>query len=228
VPEQAGVIFGRAMFGATPTFDEESFAEGNDFTEEDFADFEDDFGDGGDFAPFEEPDLPSPNTVGAILLAFGIAYAVVSQRLSRRGFDGTATPFAPISVVLTFLAIGFLSGELEAYGSGVAYIVFGAALTFVGATAARRFTTWAGAAMVGNGVIVIVTEALGDGTTATVAFTVFLLAGLAMVFAAHLLTTSIGEGAEEDQRRSLRPDAPRAGQEPGPPLDETFAPPTSP
>lgn len=207
VPREAGNAFASSLFGGYP-----EDVEGFDETVR--------------VEPPPEPELPDPTTVGGILLAFGVVYGAAGHLVSRRGFDGAGTPFAPLSVVATGLGIAFLSNDLGPVPSGLLLVAFGLAFTFVGAMAARRFTSWSGAAMLGLGVVILTTEALGD-TDGTPAFVVVLLVGLAVVLAAHLLVEGIGEGAEEDQRRSLRRDAPRAGHEPGPRPEEIWAPPTS-
>jgi dipeptide/tripeptide permease len=92
----------------------------------------------------------------------------------------------------------------------------------VGAAGARRFTAWFGAALVAQGVVVLVGEALGDGASTLVASMVFLLVGIGVVCIAHLLATFLAEPDEEDELRSLTP---RTRREPGtgPALDDEAA-----
>lgn len=222
VPEEIGNAFVSSFFGAAQeSFDDSTAFDGSTGFEDAPEPFLPD-------AP-PEPDFPDATTVGGILLAFGVVYAATGHVLNRRLLDGVGTPFAPLAVIATALGLVSLGDDLGELGTGILLVLLGTALTFMGATAARRFTTWSGGALAGIGVVVLVTEALGD-TTGTTAFVVLFLAGWAVIFVAHLLVVAIGEPTEEDQRGSLRPtDGPRAGHEPGPPQDaDTWAPPTAP
>jgi hypothetical protein len=230
-PARGRVFFLALALIATPLFVLEQVEDVSDMPRAAFEDVRYAFvGDSSiDGAP-EPPEhqYPDPTTIGLILLVFGAVYAGLSRVLSGIGHDGVATPFAPLGVFGVVLGISFLADDLGDVFSGALLAAFGIGITFVGAMAARRFTTWAGAVMTAYGIGILVAEALGDGASRTTTSIVFVLAGLAVVFAAHLLVALIGESGEEDQRRSLRNlDAPRAGREPGPPpADEMWAPPT--
>lgn len=152
-----------------------------------------------------EPDLPDPTNLGIIAMLFGAAYAVGSFVLSRRHYVGTATPLSAIGAVSLVVGVLFLSSDLEEIGTGLLLVAIGLGLAFVGASSARRFTTWFGAIAFGLGVVVLVGKAT-DGTSARVGSFVFLVVGAAVVAAAHVATTRLGEPAEEDERRSFRPE----------------------
>lgn len=210
VPETIGQTMSATYFGGSPVFEDDIT-----FDDDGFPVFPED---DPRFSPTMEPsELLDPTNIGLILLVFGAGYVLASQLLSRRGWDGAATPPVAIGAVALVLGTFFLSGDLEAVGVGLVLVAIGLALAAVGALAARRFTTWFGGGAVGIGVIVLVSEALGDDVTTLTASVVFLLVGIVVVLAGHLIAVAVGEAAEEDQRRSLRPDAPRAGSDPGPP-----------
>lgn len=151
------------------------------------------------------PELPDPTNLGIIALLFGTAYVVGSFVLSRRLYAGTATPLAAIGAVSLVVGALFLSDDLKEVGTGLLLAAIGLGVAFVGASSARRFTTWFGAIAFGLGVAVLVGKAT-DGTSARVGSFVFLVVGAAVVAAAHVATARLGEPAEEDERRSFRPE----------------------
>lgn len=211
VPESVGEVFGQTFFGGYPddmTYDEDGFPVIDETT------------------TFEEPvapEFPDPTNLGAIALAFGLVYVGAGLVLARAGFDGTGTPFSAIGGIALLIGIAFLADDLKDVGSGLALVVLGLLVLVVGAVAARRFTTWFGGFLVGVGVLVLVAEALGDDSSGLTSSIVFLLVGLAVVFAAHLVAAVLGEPAEEDQRRSFR-DWTRRGPGVSPTPDDVFAP----
>jgi hypothetical protein len=222
IPESIGQSFSNAFTGSS------SFDSGGGSFDEDTGEFTFEPGDDVTFDEPEQPDFPEPTNLGLIALVFGLVYVVAAHVLSRRRLEGTGTPFAVVGSIASFVGLALLGDDLHEIGSGLCLVALGAGLLYVGAAAARRFTTWFGGFSVGIGVIVLVGKAIGDSPDATMASVVFLLVGIAVVAAAHLLCTSVGEPAEEDQRRSFRP---RARQEPGDgpaPDDTAFAPPTAP
>jgi hypothetical protein len=179
--------------------------------------------------PFSPPEL---TTIGGLSLAFGIAYAAAAFALSRRGYDGTATAFIAVGIAALFVGVQSLVPDLEQVGTGLLAVALGLGLAIIGSASNRRATAWIGAGGVGVGTIVLVQDAVNGQSTSSQSGT-FLLAGLAVVFAGHLIGVALGEPAEEDQRRSLRraeptPDAPEAGHEPGLRTDDSmWQPPTS-
>ncbi|HEX4905885.1 MAG TPA: hypothetical protein VFU93_10560 [Acidimicrobiales bacterium] len=190
------------------------------FPDEGFPD--EDFGEGtfeDDVDSSFEPDLPDPSTLGLIAAVFGLVYVLASHVLTRRGYDGTASPLGAVGGVLLAVAVAFLTDDLREIGSGIVLVVLGLGVLAVGAAGARRFTTWFGAALVAQGVLVLVGEALGDGASTLVTSTVFLLTGIGVVCIAHLVATFLAEPDEEDELRSLTP---RTRREPGtgPALDD--------
>lgn len=120
----------------------------------------------------------------------------------RRGEHRHVEAERAVSLVVGAL---FLSDDLKEVGTGLLLVAIGLGLAFVGASSARRFTTWFGAIAFALGVIVLVAKAV-DGASTTLASLVFLVVGAAVVAAAHVATTRLGEPAEEDERRSFRPE----------------------
>jgi hypothetical protein len=166
-----------------------------------------------------EPDFPDPTNLGVIAGVFGLLYVFASHVLTRRGADGTASPLGAVGGVLLAIGVAFLNDDLRDIGSGIVLVVLGLVVVAVGAAGARRFTTWFGAALVAQGVLVLVGEALGDGVSTLVASTVFLLVGIGVVCIAHLLATFLAEPDEEDELRSFAPGT-RRGPGTGPALDD--------
>ena len=193
-------------------FPEDGFDDGT-FDDE----FADDFGD--DFESSFDPDLPDPTTLGLIAAVFGLLYVLGSHVLTRRGYDGAASPLGAVGGVLLAVAVAFLAEDLKDVGSGIVLVVLGLGVLAVGAAGARRFTTWFGAALVAQGVLVLVGEALGDDVSTLVASLVFLLVGIGVVCIAHLLATFLAEPDEEDDVRSFAPGT-RRGPGTGPAPDD--------
>ena len=223
VPEAIGEAF---LYGfSAGTTSEEDFTVDEDGN----VVVEDEFGEDMTEDELEEPDLPDPTNLGVIALVFGALYVGAGHVLSRRGLLGAGTPPTVLGALLLPLGIAFVADDLGDSPSGVALLVIGAVLLFAGATSGRRFTTWGGAAAFGVGVTVILGDVLPeDASTMTVSL-VALVVGAAVVLAGHTLASAIGEPAEEDQRRTLRPEMEEAGlDEPGPPPDDSvWQPPTS-
>lgn len=165
------------------------------------------------------PALPDPTNLGIIALLFGAAYTAASFVLSRRLFVGTATPLAVWGDLLLVIGTIFLADDLREIPTGLLLAAIGVVLAFVGASSARRFTTWFGGASFATGVIVLIGKAT-DGSSKNVVSIVSVAVGAAVVIAAHLAMERYGEPAEEDERRSFRPAMPpratEAGQVPGP------------
>jgi hypothetical protein len=214
VPETIGQSFSRMFTGtSSESFDSSSggsFDSGGGTFDPDTGEFtiDEDFdeSDSGDFTnELEEVDLPDPTNLGLIALVFGIAYLAGAHLLTRRGLAGTGTPLAVVGALSSFVAITFLADDLEEIGSGLFLVALGVALLFVGAAAARRFTTWFGGFAFAVGVIVLVAKMLGDSPDGTAASLVFLLVGLAVVFLAQLLADRTDEPDEEDALVSFPP-----------------------
>jgi hypothetical protein len=197
------------MMGASSSFEAEtssgemSFDEdGNPVFDEDFQDFEE-----FDETEFEDDsfgfDAPDFTDLGIASLLFGAAYAIAGFVLSRRGFDGTGTPFTAVSIAALVVGLQAVAPDLEQVGTGVLAIVIGVGLAGIGSACKRRATAWIGAAIAGAGAIAVVQKGVEDAS-ATGQSLAFLLIGLAVVCAAQVLTNVLGELAEEDERRSFR------------------------
>ena len=177
---------------------------------------------------FDEREQPDFTDAGVLSLLIGVVYVGASFALSRRGYDGTGTAFVAAGIAALVVAVQLLVPDLEE-STGYLAVALGLGLAVVGAAGNRRATAWIGAAGVGIGTVVLVQDAV-SGQSATGQSLVFLVVGLVVVVAGHLAGLGLGEPAEEDERRSFRasPDAPRAGDDPGPPADDSlWAPPTS-
>ena len=221
VPESIGQGFSE-MFGSASvssgsgssedfTFDENGelvFPE-DGFVEEDLL---------GEDAGFEA-DLPDATNLGVIAVVFGLVYALGSHLLTRRGYDGTASPLGAIGAGLLVIGVALLNDDLQDVGSGLVLVVLGFGVLVVGAVGARRFTAWFGAAMVAQGVIVLTGEILGDGSSTLTSSLAYLLVGVGVVCVAHLVTTFLAEPDEEDEVRSFAPGT-RRGPGTGPALDD--------
>jgi hypothetical protein len=140
------------------------------------------------------PQMPEATTIGICSAVFGIGYYVLAAVLDRQGRHGAATPFAFAGLVIGAIAIGHLAGDLEAIGTGLVLLVAGLALALYGATQGRRATTWGWAAAAGLGVVVVMADILED--TAVGFGVVTILLGIAVIVAAHFLTTRYTEPDE--------------------------------
>ena len=230
VPQQIGEGFTQMFESAATSSSGSASSEGFTFDEDGELVFPDeDFGDDGfgdDFGgtapdprlPFEA-DMPDPTTLGLIAGIFGLLYVLASHVLTRRGYDGSASPLGAVGGVLLAVGVAFLADDLQEIGSGIVLVVLGLAVLAVGAAGARRFTAWFGAALVGQGVLTLVSEAIGDGASTLVTSLVFLLVGIGVVCVAHLVATFLAEPDEEDELRSLAPRT-RRGPGTGPALDD--------
>ncbi len=138
-------------------------------------------------------DVPDPTTLGAISLVLGAGYLVLSRRLDRTGYHGTATPFALAALPTLLFSIVFLGDDLEAAGSGLLGVLVGLALVTHGASVLRRATAWIGAATTATGAAVFLTDMTDD---ATVGGMLFLAAGIALVAAGHAAGSALHEADE--------------------------------
>lgn len=166
---------------------------------------------GGSGGPFF--DAPDPTTMGLLSLGLGIAYLLLSRRLDRRGYHGTATPCTVAAIPALVISVAFLAGELEAAGSGLLLVAIGVGLAYSGGGTQRRATTWLGGAATAVGLAIF----LGDMTDdATIGGMLFLAAGIALVLAAQALAAAIDEPDEMDPT-PLAPTPAAAGHTPIPP-----------
>lgn len=146
---------------------------------------DDEFGGGGG-------DEPSWSTLGIISLLFGVGYLTAARRLDRRRFAGTATPFVVAGHIALPTGIVLLSEELEVAGTGVAFVIAGGLVAWVGALSGRRATTIIGAIEMIIGLYLVVGDAMQDSSATSFGTALFVL-GAVLVGAAHLLHIATGE-----------------------------------
>jgi hypothetical protein len=138
---------------------------------------------------------PDASTVGTYSLIFAAGYLVIAALLDRRGRLGAGTPFAFAGIVTLVLGISFLSNDLEQFGTGLAFVVAGLVLAYVGATGGRRATNWIGGILVFAGVTTIVSNWFTDATPFGLAE---IVVGAALIVGAQWLTTTFREPPETE------------------------------
>jgi hypothetical protein len=138
---------------------------------------------------------PSPETIGVYTLVFAGAYLVAAGMLDRRDHRGVATPFTFAGVITLIEGISLFADDLKQAGTGFAFLVAGLGLAYLGATAGRRLTNWVGGILVFGGTTAIVAEPFDTITSFAIAE---MVAGAAVVIAAHIIATTLHEPAEVD------------------------------
>jgi hypothetical protein len=230
--------------GPLPGVDDPAPLEEDDpFADDPFADdeFDDEFGtDVGDDFGSESSGSGSATTVGIISVLFGAGYLVGARLLDRRGVPGPGVPLSFVGHVALPVGVVFLSEDLEAVGTGIAFIVIGALAIWSGALGSRRATTVIGAIEIFVGIILVIGEFMEDGSATSVGVTFFVV-GTLIVLAAQLLHGQTGETPQLTPGPSQFPGSPGprrsvtpyAGYPPGPypppgPYGPVGAPPTYP
>ena len=115
-----------------------------------------------------------------------------ARRFDHRGFAGTATPFVVAGHVALPTGIALMSEDLEVAGTGVAFVIAGGLVAWVGALSGRRATTTVGAIEVIIGLYLVVGDAMQDSSATSLGTALFVL-GAVLVGAAHLLHVATGE-----------------------------------
>jgi hypothetical protein len=169
--------FGDDDFGSSGASSDSGF--------DDFDQSDDQFGGGGGGEP-------SWSTLGIISLLFGVGYLVAARRFDHRRFAGTATPFVVAGHIALPTGIVLLSEDLEMAGTGVAFVIAGGLVAWVGALSGRRATTIIGAIEVIIGLYLVVGDAMQDSSATSFGTALFVL-GAVLVGAAHLLHIATGE-----------------------------------
>jgi hypothetical protein len=134
------------------------------------------------------------STIGMVALLFGMAYLLAAWAADRRGFAGTATPLVAAGNLALASGVVALSPDLEAAGTGMVAIAFGIVLAAFGARTGRRLTTWLGAGGVFAGVALVLGDVIGD--EARPLGVCLMLAGVAVVTAAHMASRALAEAPE--------------------------------
>jgi hypothetical protein len=177
-------------FGVTEDETDDPFAD-DPFEDEFGGDVEGEFGDvGGD--SFGDPGGASPTTVGVISVLFGAGYLVGARLADRRGMAGAGIPLAFAGHIALPVGLLFLSGDLEALGTGLAFVVVGALVVWSGALGARRATTVIGAAEIFLGIVLVVGDLMEDSSATSAGVALFVVGGV-VVLGAQLLHTETGE-----------------------------------
>ena len=182
--------------GPLPGVDDPAPLEEDDpFADDPFADdaFEDEFGtDVGDDFGSDSSGSGSATTVGIISVLFGAGYLVGARLLDRRGVPGPGVPLSFVGHVALPVGVVFLSEDLEAVGTGIAFIVIGGLAIWSGALGSRRATTVIGAIEIFVGIVLVIGEFMDDSSATSVGVTFFVVGAL-IVLAAQLLHGQTGE-----------------------------------
>jgi hypothetical protein len=173
-----------------PPDEDDPFADDlDDDLDDEFAD--DEFGtDVGD--DFGSESSGSATTVGIISVLFGAGYLVGARLLDRRGVPGPGVPLSFVGHVALPVGVVFLSEDLEAVGTGIAFVVIGGLAIWSGALGSRRATTVIGAIEIFVGIILVIGEFMDDSSATSVGVTFFVVGAL-IVLAAQLLHSQTGE-----------------------------------
>jgi len=137
---------------------------------------------------------PDQHTVGGITLVLAVASLVAGAVLDRRGRAGIATPFMFVGLVQLAIGVALFSDEWKQPGEGLAAVLLGLVVIWMGAIAGRRLTTWTGAAAVWLGLLLLIDEVLGDSATAV--GVAAMVSGIALVAVAHFVSSAWQEPDE--------------------------------
>ena len=139
---------------------------------------------------------PDAHTIASITLVLSIASLITAAVFDRRDRRGIATPFVFVGLVQLAIGVVLYGDELQQSGEGFAAVVLGLLVVWMGAMAARRLTTWIGAASVWLGLVLLIDQVLGDSATGVGVGAI--VAGAALVVVAHVLSTAWHEPAETE------------------------------
>jgi hypothetical protein len=202
-------------FGTPAIFEDDPFVNQDPFADDEFSDsfpndeFSDEFGD--DELTFEEDSFQSgggadPTTIGIISVLFGGGFLVGARLLDRRRLYGVATPLVAVGHVALPTGLLFLSEDLNAAGTGLAFVLAGGLVIWSGALGARRATTIIGAIELIIGVVVVLSDVMEDASPTSVGSALFVI-GVALVLGSQLL---------HRQTRETPPSTPGPSEFPGP------------
>src|SRR4029453_2220675 len=147
-----------------------------------------------------------PTHIGIILVLFGGGFLVGARLLDRRRLYGVATPLVAVGHVPLPPGILFLSEDLNAAGTGLAFVLAGGLVIWSGALGARRATTIIGAIELIIGVVVVLSDVMEDASPTSVGSALFVI-GTALVLGSQLL---------HRQTRETPPSTPGPSEFPGP------------
>ena len=202
-------------FGTPAIFEDDPFVNEDASADDEFSDefsddeFSDEFGNdeltvGG--ATFQSDGGADPTTIGIISVLFGGGFLVGARLLDRRRLYGVATPLVAVGHVALPAGILFLSEDLNAAGTGLAFVLAGGLVIWSGALGARRATTIIGAIELIIGVVVVLSDVMEDASPTSVGSALFVI-GTALVLGSQLL---------HRQTRETPPSTPGPSEFPGP------------
>jgi hypothetical protein len=120
----------------------------------------------------------SENTPFYLSLFVGVGLLAASWAIDRQERPGLATPFVVVGDLAAVTGAFAVAGDLGDTGGSVLVIVTGLVLGIIGHAATRRLTTWLGAAVMGGGVVGLVSAMLGDDPDTRTGAFAFVLAGV--------------------------------------------------
>jgi len=219
-----------ALFEDDPFVNDDPFADdgpsggfSDEFPEDEFSDDEFTVD---EEASFQSDEGADPTTIGIISVVFGGGFLVGARLLDRRKLYGVATPLVAVGHIALPAGILFLSDDLNATGTGLAFVLAGGLVIWSGALGARRATTIIGAIELIIGVVVVLGDVMEDADPTSVGSALFVI-GTALVLGSQLLHRQTRETPPSTPGPSEFPGAPRAPQPAGAPFGP-YAPPPGP
>jgi hypothetical protein len=227
-------------FGTPALFEDDPFVTDDPLADDEFSDdFSEDFPDDEFSDEFPEDELTvdeessfqsdsgaDPTTIGIISVVFGGGFLVGARLLDRRRLYGVATPLVAVGHVALPAGLLFLSEDLNATGTGLAFVLAGGLVIWSGALGARRATTIIGAIELIIGVVVVLSDVMEDASPTSVGSALFVI-GTALVLGSQLLHRQTRETPPSTPGPSEFPGQPRAPQPAGTPYGP-YAPPPGP
>ena len=227
-------------FGTPALFEDDPFVTDDPSADDEFSnDFSEDFPDDEFSDEFPEDDLTAdeessfqresgadPTTIGIISVVFGGGFLVGARLLDRRRLYGVATPLVAVGHVALPAGLLFLSEDLDATGTGLAFVLAGGLVIWSGALGARRATTIIGAIELIIGVVVVLSDVMEDASPTSVGSALFVI-GTALVLGSQLLHRQTRETPPSTPGPSEFPGQPRVPQPAGAPYGP-YAPPPGP
>jgi hypothetical protein len=225
-------------FGPPAIFEDDPFVNEDPFADDEFSDdFSEDFPDDefsdefpeDEFSVDEESSFQSgggadPTTIGIISVVFGGGFLVAARLLDRRRLYGVATPLVAVGHVALPAGLLFLSEDLNATGTGLAFVLAGGLVIWSGALGARRATTIIGAIELIIGVVVVLSDVMEDSSPTSVGSALFVI-GTALVLGSQLLHRQTRETPPSTPGPSEFPGQPRVPQPAGAPFGPYTPPP---
>ncbi|HZM42639.1 MAG TPA: hypothetical protein VFB94_26165 [Acidimicrobiales bacterium] len=219
-----------ALFEDDPFVNDDPFADdgssggfSDEFPEDEFSDDEFTVD---EEASFQSDEGADPTTIGIISVVFGGGFLVGARLLDRRKLYGVATPLVAVGHIALPAGILFLSDDLNATGTGLAFVLAGGLVIWSGALGARRATTIIGAIELIIGVVVVLGDVMEDADPTSVGSALFVI-GTALVLGSQLLHRQTRETPPSTPGPSEFPGPPRAPQPAGAPFGP-YAPPPGP